>query len=123
MKLKIALLPGDGIGPEIMRQGLAVLNAIAEKYGHELLNEVLEGGNFGHSSDEHAKQKVDDEGKETFASKVEGNFATIKRGMKLFWSYPSECFWVPYLCLRASWVRNYWRKVEVPSSHYGEGVS
>ena len=82
----------------------------SEKYGRELLNEVLEGGNFGHSSDEHAKLKLDDEGKETFTSKLEGNYATIKRGMKLFWSYPSECLWVPYLCLRASWVRNYWRK-------------
>ena len=39
MKLKIALLPGDGIGPEIMRPGLAVLNAIAEKYGHEFTYE------------------------------------------------------------------------------------
>ena len=82
----------------------------SEKYGRELLNEVLEGGNFGHSSDEHAKLKLDDEGKETLTSKLEGNYATIKRGMKLFWSYPSECLWVPYLCLRASWVRNYWRK-------------
>ncbi len=91
----------------------------SEKYGRELLNEILVGGNFGQSSDEHAKQKVDDDGKETFASKIEGNFATIKRGMKLFWSYPSECFWVPYLCLRASWVRNYWRKVEVPSISSG----
>lgn len=35
MKLKIAVLPGDGIGPEIMTQGVAVLDAIAEKYGHE----------------------------------------------------------------------------------------
>ena len=84
----------------------------SEKYGRELLNEVLEGGNFGHSSEEHAKLKMDDDGKETLASKVEGNFATIKRGMKLFWSYPSECLWVPYLCIRASWVRNYWRKVK-----------
>ena len=30
MKLKIAILPGDGIGPEIMKQGVAVLNAVAE---------------------------------------------------------------------------------------------
>ena len=82
----------------------------SEKYGRELLNEVLEGGNFGHSSDEHAKLKLDDEGKETLTSKLEGNYATIKRGMKLFWSYPSECLWIPYLCIRASWVRNYWRK-------------
>ena len=35
MKLKIAVLPGDGIGPEIMKQGLAMLDAIAKKCGHE----------------------------------------------------------------------------------------
>ncbi len=35
MKLKIAILAGDGIGPEIMQQGVAVLDAIAKKYGHE----------------------------------------------------------------------------------------
>ena len=35
MKLKIAILAGDGIGPEIMKQGVAVLNAIAKKCGHE----------------------------------------------------------------------------------------
>ena len=36
MKLKIAVLPGDGIGPEIMKQGVAVMNAICEKFGHEV---------------------------------------------------------------------------------------
>ena len=35
MKLKIAVLAGDGIGPEIMEQGVAVLKATAEKFGHE----------------------------------------------------------------------------------------
>ncbi|MBR5928652.1 MAG: 3-isopropylmalate dehydrogenase [Prevotella sp.] len=39
MKLKIAVLPGDGIGPEIMKQGVAVMDAIAEKYNHEFLYE------------------------------------------------------------------------------------
>ena len=34
--MKIAVLSGDGIGPEIMKQGVAVLDAIAEKFGHEL---------------------------------------------------------------------------------------
>ena len=34
MKLKIAVLAGDGIGPEIMQQGIAVMNAIAEKFNH-----------------------------------------------------------------------------------------
>ena len=36
MKLKIAVLPGDGIGPEIMRQGVAVMDAIAAKFGHQV---------------------------------------------------------------------------------------
>ena len=36
MKLKIAVLPGDGIGPEIMKQGVAVMDAVAAKYGHEV---------------------------------------------------------------------------------------
>ncbi len=35
MKLRIAVLPGDGIGPEIMKQGVAVMDAIAKKCGHE----------------------------------------------------------------------------------------
>ncbi len=35
MRLKIAILAGDGIGPEIMREGVGVLNAIAERFGHE----------------------------------------------------------------------------------------
>ncbi len=35
MKLKIAVLPGDGIGPEIMKQGVAVMEAVADKFGHQ----------------------------------------------------------------------------------------
>ncbi len=35
MNLKIAVLPGDGIGPEIMKQGVAVMDAIARKFNHE----------------------------------------------------------------------------------------
>jgi 3-isopropylmalate dehydrogenase len=34
MQKNIAVLPGDGIGEEVMAQALRVLNAIAEKYGH-----------------------------------------------------------------------------------------
>ena len=34
MTLKIALLPGDGIGPEIMAQAKKVLAAISEKFNH-----------------------------------------------------------------------------------------
>lgn len=36
MKLNIAVLPGDGIGPEIMKQGLQVTQAVCDKFGHEL---------------------------------------------------------------------------------------
>ena len=34
MEKKIAIIRGDGIGPEIMTQALAVLDAVAEKFGH-----------------------------------------------------------------------------------------
>jgi 3-isopropylmalate dehydrogenase len=44
MKLSIAVLPGDGIGPEIMKQGVAVLEAIAKKYHHNFVyQEALVG--------------------------------------------------------------------------------
>ncbi len=36
MKLNIAVLAGDGIGPEISEQGVAVLKTVAEKFGHEV---------------------------------------------------------------------------------------
>jgi len=36
MNLKIAVLAGDGIGPEIMEQGVAVVAAVAKKFGHEV---------------------------------------------------------------------------------------
>lgn len=36
MKLNLAVLPGDGIGPEIMEQGLAVAEAVCAKFGHQL---------------------------------------------------------------------------------------
>lgn len=32
---KIAVLPGDGIGPEVMAEALKVLEVVGEKYGHE----------------------------------------------------------------------------------------
>ena len=36
MALKIAVLPGDGIGPEISEQGVAVMTAVCEKFGHNV---------------------------------------------------------------------------------------
>lgn len=35
MKKQIAVLPGDGIGPEITKEAIKVLDAVAEKFGHE----------------------------------------------------------------------------------------
>ena len=36
MDLKIAVLPGDGIGPEIIDQAIKVVNAVCKKYGHHV---------------------------------------------------------------------------------------
>ncbi len=35
MKLNIAVLPGDGIGPEITQQSVKVLKAVADRFDHE----------------------------------------------------------------------------------------
>ena len=44
MKLKIAVLPGDGIGPEVTNESIKVLKCIAEKYNHNIeLSEGLVG--------------------------------------------------------------------------------
>ena len=45
MNYKIALIPGDGIGPEIVREAVKVLDAAGQKYGFALnYTEVLMGG-------------------------------------------------------------------------------
>jgi len=45
MRLNIAVIPGDGIGPEIVREARKVLDKTAEKFGHEMkYTEVLMGG-------------------------------------------------------------------------------
>ena len=36
MDFKIAVLPGDGIGPEISKQGVDVMTAVCEKFGHNV---------------------------------------------------------------------------------------
>ena len=36
MKLKLAILPGDGIGPEIIEQAMKSVSVIAQKFNHEL---------------------------------------------------------------------------------------
>jgi 3-isopropylmalate dehydrogenase len=45
MIYRIAVIPGDGIGPEIITQAKKVLDQIGKKYGHEFnYTEVLMGG-------------------------------------------------------------------------------
>ncbi|MGE5630852.1 MAG: 3-isopropylmalate dehydrogenase [Caulobacteraceae bacterium] len=43
--MKIALIPGDGIGPEVIKQAVKVLDAVADRYGCSFeFEEVLMGG-------------------------------------------------------------------------------
>ncbi len=45
MQAKITLLPGDGIGPEVIAETVKVLNAVGEKFGHTFeFTEALAGG-------------------------------------------------------------------------------
>lgn len=45
MKLKITCIPGDGIGPEIVAEAKKTLDAVAEKYGHDVqYTDILMGG-------------------------------------------------------------------------------
>ena len=45
MEHKLALIPGDGIGPEIVREARKVLDRVREKYGHTFTyTELLLGG-------------------------------------------------------------------------------
>ncbi|MBI2852684.1 MAG: 3-isopropylmalate dehydrogenase [Chloroflexi bacterium] len=45
MKFDIAVLPGDGIGPEVLEEAVKVLRTVTSKYGHEFsLHHGLIGG-------------------------------------------------------------------------------
>ena len=45
MELDIAVLPGDGVGPEVIAEALKVLQAVGEKFGHSFhLHDGLIGG-------------------------------------------------------------------------------
>jgi len=47
MKVHVVALPGDGIGPEVMAQGLRVLHAVGAATGTELeVEEIPCGGQF-----------------------------------------------------------------------------
>ncbi|MBQ4282378.1 MAG: 3-isopropylmalate dehydrogenase [Lachnospira sp.] len=45
MDFKITLIPGDGIGPEIVREACKVLDKVGQKYGHQFnYTKILMGG-------------------------------------------------------------------------------
>ncbi len=47
MKARIAVLPGDGIGPEVAAEAIRVLEAVARKHGHEFTIETALVGGAG----------------------------------------------------------------------------
>src|SRR5580700_3547584 len=50
MLLNIAILPGDGIGPEVIDEAVCVLEAIAARFGHELTLRKKDIGGAGLTS-------------------------------------------------------------------------
>ena len=45
MEYKVTLIPGDGIGPEIVREARKVLDKVGERFGHTFhYTEILMGG-------------------------------------------------------------------------------
>ena len=45
MYAKITLVPGDGIGPEVVAEGVKVLTAVGARFGHTFdFTEALAGG-------------------------------------------------------------------------------
>lgn len=61
MKKKIAILPGDGIGPEVMASAINILDIIAGKFGHEFsYAHALVGGAAYDKYQEHLPQETID---------------------------------------------------------------
>ena len=44
MEKHIAVIPGDGIGPEIVKEAVKVLDVIAKKYGHRFVYTEVDAG-------------------------------------------------------------------------------
>jgi 3-isopropylmalate dehydrogenase len=44
MKLSITVLPGDGVGPEVIAEALKALEAVASRFGHELQTKTVPFG-------------------------------------------------------------------------------
>jgi len=61
MQCKFVLLPGDGIGPEIVAQAERVLQAIAEKFGHsfEISRHIIGGIAIDQTGDPLPRETID----------------------------------------------------------------
>ena len=44
MEMRIALVPGDGIGPDIVREAVRVLDRVASLYGHDISYKEIDAG-------------------------------------------------------------------------------
>ena len=51
MKKKIAILPGDGIGPEIVAEAVKVLNVLQTTHGLSVVMETAHVGGAGYDAD------------------------------------------------------------------------
>ena len=58
MKFSIAMLPGDGVGPEVVAESVKVLEAVGKGFGHEF--RLLHGQIGGVAIDQHGVALTDD---------------------------------------------------------------
>ena len=66
MKFTVALIPGDGIGPDIVKEAVRVLDAVALTYGHEVTYKHLIAG--GEAIDQTGKPLPEETLKEASSS-------------------------------------------------------
>ncbi|MDO4507437.1 MAG: 3-isopropylmalate dehydrogenase [Spirochaetales bacterium] len=59
MEKKIALIPGDGIGPDVVAEAVKVLDKVAEKFGHKWSYDTVTAG--GCSIDKFGKPLIQEE--------------------------------------------------------------
>ena len=81
MEYSVTLIPGDGIGPEIVREAVKVLDKVAEVYGHSFrYKEILMGGC---SIDAYGVPLTDEA------------LETAKSAMRFFWELWEETWEIP----------------------------
>ena len=72
MRCNLAVIKGDGIGPEIVTEAMKVLDAVGEKYGHTFSYEQILMG--GASIDVHGKPLTEE------ALEIAGNSDAVLMG-------------------------------------------